>query len=256
MTQPGSFNTARPVTTSGSWFSRPGLLGGLAAGFLGAGLFGLLFGQGVFGGLGGLSSLLGLLVQVGLIAMVASLIWRWFQRRNEPATAAGPSLRDVGSAEPSDYRSGTTGVGRSSSAPALPSDEVGIIGADYDAFEKLLGDTQTAYSNEDLAALRSLATPEMVSCFASDLANNSSHGVINRICDVKLLQGDSRRSLARGRRRLRHDCDALQSYRPDDRPFLRPHSRGRSAGGHRSVDFPARRGRPLGFGGHFMVPAR
>ena len=36
-----------------------GLLGGLAAGFLGAGLFGMLFGGGLFSGLGGFSSILG-----------------------------------------------------------------------------------------------------------------------------------------------------------------------------------------------------
>src|SRR5262249_32581982 len=50
----------------GGFFNRPGLLGGLAAGFLGAGLFGLLFGGGLFGGLGGFSSLLGLVLQVAL----------------------------------------------------------------------------------------------------------------------------------------------------------------------------------------------
>src|SRR5262245_44108276 len=47
-------NTAAPIERSmtapstspaaGGWFGRPGLLGGLAAGFLGAGLLGLLFG--------------------------------------------------------------------------------------------------------------------------------------------------------------------------------------------------------------------
>ena len=87
--QPGAAGAARPAAAGGSWFNRPGLLGGLAAGFLGAGLFGLLFGHGMFGGLGGLASMLGLIVQVGLIAIVAMLIWRWFQRRNQPAMASG-----------------------------------------------------------------------------------------------------------------------------------------------------------------------
>src|SRR5690606_12056514 len=48
LTQPGQPSAARTAAASGQarpgLFSRPGLLGGLAAGFLGAGLFGLLFG--------------------------------------------------------------------------------------------------------------------------------------------------------------------------------------------------------------------
>src|SRR5258707_15798669 len=71
----------------GGFFGRSGLWGGLAAGFLGAGLFGLLFGHGFMGGLGGLVSFLGLIFQLGLIALVAMFLWRWFQRRNEPAYA-------------------------------------------------------------------------------------------------------------------------------------------------------------------------
>src|ERR1700743_844776 len=45
---------------NGGLFNRPGrgLLGGLAAGFLGAGLFGMLFGGGLFGGFGGFLLLL------------------------------------------------------------------------------------------------------------------------------------------------------------------------------------------------------
>ena len=65
-----------------------------------------------------------------------------------------------------------------------------IAKADYDAFEKLLDDIQQAYSAEDLAALRAEMTPEMVSYFAEQLTANSSRGLVNRITDVKLLQGD------------------------------------------------------------------
>ena len=59
-------------------FHRGGLLGGFAAGFLGSGLLGLLFGRGLFGGLGGVPSYLGLLFQLALIVMLCRLIWsRW-----------------------------------------------------------------------------------------------------------------------------------------------------------------------------------
>jgi predicted lipid-binding transport protein (Tim44 family) len=179
---------ARP---GGGFFNRGlfggGLLGGLAAGFLGAGLFGLLFGGGLFGGLGGFASMLGLLVQIVLVVIVARLVWGWWQRRQQPAFAAPgyarqSELRDIGANHP--------GGGGTGARPSGPSDQVGIAPADYDAFERLLGETQAAYSNEDLSALRARVTPEMVSYFAEDLARNTSQGVVNRISDVKLMQGD------------------------------------------------------------------
>jgi predicted lipid-binding transport protein (Tim44 family) len=82
------------------------------------------------------------------------------------------------------------GLGGSPAGPAQRSDAVGITGLDYDAFERTLGDVQAAYSNEDIGALRAKATPEMLSYFSEDLAQNASHGVINRVSDVKLLNGD------------------------------------------------------------------
>ena len=78
----------------GGFFNRPGmgLLGGLAAGFLGAGLLGMLFGGGMFGGIGGFSSILGLILQIGLIVILVRLAMSWWQRRHEtaPAYAGGP----------------------------------------------------------------------------------------------------------------------------------------------------------------------
>ena len=38
--------------------------------------------------------------------------------------------------------------------------------------------------------MRSLATAEMASYFGEELSANASKGVINRVADVKLLQGD------------------------------------------------------------------
>jgi predicted lipid-binding transport protein (Tim44 family) len=188
VTQPGAPGYARP----GGAFNRPGglfgggLLGGLAAGFLGAGLFGLLFGSGFFGGLGGFASILGLLLQIVLVVIVARLIWNWWQRRQQPAFAAPgygrqPMRRDVTS---------NLGGGAGAPQPSGPSDQIGITAADYDAFERLLSETQAAYSNEDLNALRARTTPEMLSYFAEDLAQNASRGVVNRVSVVKLLQGD------------------------------------------------------------------
>jgi predicted lipid-binding transport protein (Tim44 family) len=93
----------------GGLFNRPGLVGGFAAGFLGAGLLGLFFGHGVFGGLGGVASYSGLLCQLALIAMLARLIWSWWSGRNAPAFAglsprqlADPYLRSRNEAFPGD----------------------------------------------------------------------------------------------------------------------------------------------------------
>ena len=75
-------------------FRRGGLLGGFAAGFLGSGLLGLLFGRGLFGGLGGVPSYLGLLFQLALVVMLCRLIWsRW--HRVDFAGIAGLSPRQL-----------------------------------------------------------------------------------------------------------------------------------------------------------------
>jgi predicted lipid-binding transport protein (Tim44 family) len=187
--RPGSAvgQTARPGLLGGGMFGG-GLLGGLAAGFIGAGLFGMLFGHGFMGGMGGFASILGLLLQIALVVIVARLAWAWWQRRNQPAMAGGPSLRDrLSGGGPS--AGGFAGFGGGGSA--APADEpIEVTPADFDTFEKLLGDIQTAYGKEDLGALRAHMTPEMLSYFSEELARNASRGVINQISDVKLLQGD------------------------------------------------------------------
>jgi predicted lipid-binding transport protein (Tim44 family) len=198
--QPGSSAQRAPSTSPlGGFFNRPGFLGGMFAGFLGAGLFGMLFGHGLMGGLGGFASILGLLLQVALVVIVGRLLWNWWQRRNQPALASGPALRDYAqgspmgsSMSPSMGPSMGFGGGSGNAAPARASgtDEVGLTPEDFNAFERILGEVQAAYGAEDLGRLRSLATPEMVSYFSEDLTANASKGVINRISEVKLLQGD------------------------------------------------------------------
>ena len=160
-TQPGNPGMGAPAAAGaankGGFFNRPGMgmLGGLAAGFLGAGLLGMLFGGGLFSGLGGLSSIIGLLLQVALIVIVVRLAMSWWQRRHTPASAyAGAPAEGPGGQ--TTFRSGLSGFGLGSSQPPLE-----IQPADYEAFERLLGDVQAAWSNEDVAKLHTLATPEM-----------------------------------------------------------------------------------------------
>ena len=184
-TLPGS-NTGRPAAPAypGGFFGRPGLFGGLMAGFLGAGLFGLLFGHGFLGGVGGLFSFLGLIFQLLVVVVIARFLWNRFQRRNQPAYA-GRYQNDYGN----DY--GRSGSMLGSSGGNMPhGDAVGITGHDYDDFERLLGEIQAAYGAENIAALRARMTPECLSYFSEDLAQNASRGMTNRVANVKLLQGD------------------------------------------------------------------
>jgi predicted lipid-binding transport protein (Tim44 family) len=186
VTQPGSTSTvgqaaSRPGLLGGGLFGG-GLLGGLAAGFIGAGLFGLLFGHGLFGGMGGFASILGLLLQIGLMVIVARLLFAWWQRRNAPQQAYAV-------AQPaSSHAFGSLGGMMGGNAPE--GEPLTIDKADYDAFERLLGDVQAAYSAEDLAALRREVTPEMLSYFSEQLSENTSRGMVNRVTGVRLEQGD------------------------------------------------------------------
>ncbi|PDT91114.1 hypothetical protein CO669_03545 [Bradyrhizobium sp. Y36] len=193
-TQPGAgMNSAASAPARGGLFGRAGgFMGGLAAGFLGAGLLGMLFGGGLFGGLGGLSSILGLIIQIVLVVFVVRLAMSWWQRRHAPQAAYANA--DAGSAQApqTNYRSGGGlggglggfGFGGANNAP------LEIKPDDYEAFERLLGEIQAAWSNEDVAKLHTLATPEMVSYFEQDLAQNRARNVVNKVTNVKLLQGD------------------------------------------------------------------
>ncbi len=112
----------------------------------------------------------------------------WWQRRHTPASAyaertcsrprKAPAPRPASAPDLSGF-----GLG-SSSAP------LEIQPADYEAFERLLGEVQAAWSNEDVAKLHTLATPEMVSYFTKDLEENKARNDVNKVTDVKLLQGD------------------------------------------------------------------
>ena len=187
--QPGSPGMGTSAA-GGGFFSRGGmgrgLLGGLAAGFIGAGLFGMLFGGGLFSGLGGLSSILGLLLQIGLIVLVVRLAMSWWQRRNGSAPAyAGAAAGVSGATGPQPSPRSGLGFGLGSGSAPLE-----IQPADYEAFERLLSEIQAAWTNEDIAKLRTLATPEMVTYLSEDLEGHRSRNEVNRVSGTKLLQGD------------------------------------------------------------------
>jgi predicted lipid-binding transport protein (Tim44 family) len=207
---PGATAAAPAAAAKGGMFNRPGMgmLGGLAAGFLGAGLLGMLFGGGFLSGLGGFASIIGLLLQIVLVVVVVKLAMSWWQRRNQTAAAsASPySANPLAGNAPtgnssyantpaSDLRPAAGGAGFGAGfglggAAAAPSTPLEIGPSDYEAFERLLGEVQAAWSDEDVEKLHKLATPEMVSYFTADLAENKAQNDINKVSDVKLLQGD------------------------------------------------------------------
>lgn len=207
-TAPGGGSTMqRSQTAPSPGMSNPGMQapaapgrrfgGGFFAGLLGAGLLGALLGGGFFGGLGGLASMIGLLFQVGLVVLVVMLAVRFFRRRSEPAGAGAPYARSTldggpnqGGPNPGGPMGGAATGGSFGGQRPVQTRNVQIGPADYQAFERLLGDIQDAYTREDRVTLGNLATPEMAGYFDEELRNNAAQGVVNKITDVKLLQGD------------------------------------------------------------------
>jgi predicted lipid-binding transport protein (Tim44 family) len=196
-TQPGQPRAAAAAPgasapASGGLFNRPGLLGGLAAGFLGAGLFGLLFGHGLAGGLGSIASFLGLLLQIGIVALVAMFVWRWWQSRSQPAlAAAGGSPLQQTAYDPRPKPSfGGGGFGGNPAQMQTQEESIEVTQDDLDTFERQLTEIEAGYSGEDLATLRAHMTPEMLSYFSDELSRNASRGIVDQVVNVKLQQGD------------------------------------------------------------------
>lgn len=190
-TETPSFGASRPGFGGAPAAAGPrfGFGTGMMAGLLGAGVLGMMFGHGFTGGLFGLTSFLGFLFQ---IALVGGLIWlgvRFLRRRLEPSLvgAGAPYARSTLGAGPG--AGAMPGMGGGSAGPRVR-DEIGIGPSDYAAFEQALTAIQNAYGKEDLAKLSTLATPEMVRYFASDLEANRRNNVHNEVSDPKLLQGD------------------------------------------------------------------
>ncbi|HKC94032.1 MAG TPA: TIM44-like domain-containing protein [Nitrospira sp.] len=64
--------------------------------------------------------------------------------------------------------------------------------ADQAAFQQILLDVQTAWGKQDLAALRRLVTPEMLSYFSTALSENTSQEVENRVEDIRVVSAEVR----------------------------------------------------------------
>ena len=154
-------------------------MNGFMGGLIGAGLFGVVFGHGMFGsGMGG-SGILGLLIQLALVFFIV----RWAIRRFSGGGTGGgvsslfsPNARGpVGGGTP---QAGGQPVG------------VAITAADYQAFQQALINIQAAWSQQNVAAMQHMATPEMVSYFNNQLSELASRGARNVVSDVRFDRGD------------------------------------------------------------------
>ena len=209
MTSPGQASTAaaaaRPAGQRSGMFGS-GFGGAMMRGLLIGGLFGLLMGS----GFGGLAGMLGLLVQVALIGLLVMLALRFFRSRSSQtasANGASPLNQQRTAYQGQDPNAGRNASGsglgsRSAAAPkaGVGRDEIGVTQQDLSMFESRLKALQDAYSREDYKALEAIATPEVVSYLAQELAQNAARGVRNEARDVELLQGDVSESWREGPR--------------------------------------------------------
>lgn len=181
MTQPGKSTTAQGAQSAPTAAAQPSRFGGwkglLLGGLIGAGLASLF-------GLGALASVLGFLLQAALIAGLVYLAVLFFRSRSSQPALATATASSAGGrpSQNASYRNGAL-LGGGTSALTIGQD-------DYDAFERLLGEIQTAYGRKELDALGDRATPEMLSYFAEELDADAKRGVRNEVSAPKLLQGD------------------------------------------------------------------
>jgi predicted lipid-binding transport protein (Tim44 family) len=173
----------------GGYGMRGGFASGLMGGLIGAGIGGMLFGRGFFGFHGG-GGFLGLLLQLVLLYFLA----RWVMRRfmGAPAMAGGGGMGFA------------RGMFQQQARPVMGGGPgghpVSLAAPDYQQFSQLLQGIQTAWTNHDLNGLQAMATPEMVSYFAEQMAEQTSQGVRNQVTGVQLQQGDLSEAWSEGSR--------------------------------------------------------
>ena len=135
---------------------------------------------------------LGFILQMALFAGIAWLIISFF--RNRSAANSGPAMATASAASPAQQRSGyLDGVSQRSAAAApaaAPTASIQIAGDDYNTFERLLKEIQTGYARQDVNALASRTTPEMLGYFREELDSNAKRGLSNDLSEPTLLQGD------------------------------------------------------------------
>jgi predicted lipid-binding transport protein (Tim44 family) len=180
MTSPGAATApAAGPSGTGSLASRfGGLRGLLFGGLIAAGLASIF-------GVGALASVLGFALQMLLIAGLIWLVLAFIRSRR----TGEPVFANAGRGGPIGPRQGEPDARVSGGSSATPA-TLSVSQQDLDTFERLLADIQNAYSREDTHRLGHMTTPEMLSYFSQELADNARRGVHNEVSGVTLLQGD------------------------------------------------------------------
>jgi predicted lipid-binding transport protein (Tim44 family) len=164
---------AGAAAAGGGFFSRHPFLTGIMGGFIGASLFGGGFFGHAFGGL-------------FTILIIGFLIF-FLVRLLSGAFAGG----------------GSGFAPRSAGAAAAPAQryrgrDTTVSDADLNAFQSLHAAVQEAWGRADLARMRQLMTPEMLSYFSEELTKNSSQGVQNLVSNVTLAKAELTESWEEG----------------------------------------------------------
>ena len=188
-------------------------LSGVFGGFFGSWIGSMLFPHWGMGyGVGGMfGSVFTWLILLGLI---------WFVFRMFRGSSAGMPFN--GSSGGGMIGSGLYGGGFSGMSPASAGYSaysqprlatIGVTQDDYRQFEGVLQGVQKSWSDGDLGAMRQYVTPEMLSYFSEQLAENESQGVVNRVENVELIKGEVREAWDEGRMQY---ATALMHWRARD----------------------------------------
>jgi predicted lipid-binding transport protein (Tim44 family) len=200
---PHTVNSPTPqpaAATSPSWWQRNPLLAGIAGGLAGTWIGHMIFGatessakttEAADAEPGSASGSFGLVLLLMVIG--AGALYYFKKVRQTPApvftglsrnTAARGSLLDISSHDRTDRPTTDTAYT--------------VTSEDKTTFQQLLIDIQSAWTAQDVAALRRYLTPEMLSYFSTALAEDNSRGVQNHVEGVELLKGDVREAWSEG----------------------------------------------------------
>jgi len=173
---PPSFAQRHPFVT--------GVLGGIAGSWLGS----MIFGGSSFAYGGGMNHAGGAFGSFILLFVLFAIGWAVFRairmsnREFALMGLPGPTLMG----------------GFAAAAGRAPQTGITLTDSDFNAFADALNQVQMAWGNGDLDHLQRFVTPEMLSYFSEQLANNQSQALQNRVHHVVLLRGEPREAWAEG----------------------------------------------------------
>lgn len=187
--------------TSPSWWQRNPLLAGIAGGLAGTWIGHMLFGatestakttdtesgSGAASTSGNSFGLILLLMAIGAGAL-------YFFRRSKQT----PAPVFTGLSHGTTARGSLLDVSANRTTDEQDTKPYAVTTEDKATFQQLLTDIQSAWSMQDVAALRRFMTPEMLSYFSTALAEDHSRGVQNHVEGVELLKGDVREAWSEG----------------------------------------------------------